>query len=64
VESARVICETIKKNGTVTDLRIYRPFTPTQPPAGVAPGHLIFSREGVSIWGKDALAFLAQHLTH
>ncbi|HEX2455274.1 MAG TPA: alpha/beta fold hydrolase [Vicinamibacterales bacterium] len=62
-ESARSICETIKKNGTVTDLRIYGPFTPTQPPAGIPPGHLIFGPEGVSIWSEDALTFLAAHMS-
>jgi dienelactone hydrolase len=52
-ESARTICGTIKKNGVVTDLRIYPPFTPTQPIPNTPPGHLIFAREGVSIWGQS-----------
>jgi dienelactone hydrolase len=63
-ESARTICDTIKKNGAVTDLRIYPPFTPTQPIPNTPPGHVIFGREGVAIWDKDVLAFLAAHMAH
>ncbi len=41
------------------------PFTPKEPSENplVAPGHMLFNREeGVSIWGKDVLAFLAKYL--
>src|SRR5262245_12708434 len=62
-ESARTICATIKENGAVTDLRIYPPFTPTQAIPNTPPGHVIFGREGVSIWDKDVLEFLAAHMT-
>jgi hypothetical protein len=35
---------------------------PKGDPGEVAPGHLIFHEEGVAIWRRDVLAFLARHL--
>jgi hypothetical protein len=30
---------------------MYPPFTPTAQQAALAPGHLLFSAEGLPIWG-------------
>ena len=59
-ESARAVCTNAR--GTPAELKVYPPFTPTALRAGSAPGHALFSFQGVKIWGPDLLAFLAQHL--
>jgi len=59
-ESARAACTNAR--GTPAELKVYPPFTPTTLRAGSAPGHALFSFQGVKIWGPDLLAFLAQHL--
>jgi carboxymethylenebutenolidase len=41
---------------------IYPPFTPANTSAPVAPGHLLFSGEGLAIWGPDAIAFFDDYL--
>lgn len=64
-ESARSVCDTVKTSGAMANLIVYPPFTPKQPSANpsVAPGHQLFNRdEGISIWGKDVLAFLAKYV--
>ena len=45
-----------------TELTIYPPFTPSRNPTGIAPGHLIFSEEGSSIWENDVRTFFAKYL--
>ena len=55
----------MKGSGTLSNLIVYPPFTPQRLSANpeVAPGHLFGTREdGVSIWGKDVLAFLTKSL--
>jgi dienelactone hydrolase len=59
-ESARAVCA--KAGGTPAELKVYPPFTPATLREGSAPGHALFSFQGVKIWGPDVLAFLAQHL--
>jgi dienelactone hydrolase len=59
-ESARAVCA--KARGTPAELKVYPPFTPTTLREGSAPGHALFSFQGVKIWGPDLLAFLARHL--
>jgi dienelactone hydrolase len=61
-ESVRSVCEAVKANGAGADLIVYPPYTPKGDPGEVAPGHLIFHEEGVAIWRRDVLAFLARHL--
>jgi dienelactone hydrolase len=58
-ESARAICKNARG---AQDLKIYPPFTPTTVRANTAPGHALFGSQGVTLWGPDALAFLARHL--
>lgn len=58
-ESARVICGAAKD----AELKVYPPFTPTNPMReGVAPGHALFSPQGLSLWRADVLAFLEKRL--
>lgn len=44
------------------ETRIYPAFTPSRSFPSTAPGHLIFSSEGASIWQHDAIAFLDRYL--
>jgi dienelactone hydrolase len=60
-ESARAICK--HAHGTPAELKVYPPFTPTTLRANSAPGHALFSFQGVGIWGPDLLDFLARHLS-
>ncbi len=41
---------------------MYAPFMPGRPTNGIAPGHVIFSADGIPIWGKDAIEFLDGYL--
>lgn len=59
-ESARAICK--HAHGKPAELKVYPPFTPTTLRANSAPGHALFSFQGVKIWGPDLLDFLARHL--
>ena len=44
------------------EIKLYPAFTPKEDPDHIAPGHLIFGRDGVAIWGSDATRFLAKYL--
>jgi len=62
-ENAKQICAAVKAHGGTADVIIYPPFTPKTPPGGdIAPGHMIFSGQGVDLWSQDVLAFLAKYL--
>ncbi|HEX7679251.1 MAG TPA: prolyl oligopeptidase family serine peptidase [Thermoanaerobaculia bacterium] len=41
---------------------IYEPFTPSVRVEAAAPGHLVFSSQGVSIWENDVVQFLDRYL--
>jgi dienelactone hydrolase len=43
-------------------LMMYPPFTPTAQEAAIAPGHLLFSAEGLPIWGRDTIGFFDTYL--
>jgi dienelactone hydrolase len=60
MESARAICK--RAHGTPAELKVYPPFTPTTLRENSAPGHALFSFQGVKIWGPDLLDFLGRHL--
>ena len=57
-ESAKQICAKARAAGSATSLTVYPPFTPKQP-SDIAPGHLLFGIEGVGLWEKDVLTFVA-----
>ena len=42
-------------------LTIYEAFTPARP-AAAAPGHALFSSQGVRIWENDVIEFLGRYL--
>jgi alpha-beta hydrolase superfamily lysophospholipase len=60
-ESARAVCQNAR--GTPAELKVYPPFTPTTLRENSAPGHALFSFQGVKIWGPDLLDFLARHVS-
>jgi dienelactone hydrolase len=62
-ENVKKVCGAAKAVGVNAQLIMYPPFTPTQTPPNVAPGHMIFSAEGVSHWDKDVLSFLSEHVS-
>jgi dienelactone hydrolase len=62
-ENATKICDAAKSHGVEADVIIYPAFTPTEPVNSFVPaGHLIFSPQGVDLWSRDALTFLAKYL--
>jgi hypothetical protein len=48
--------------GLAHKLMMYPAFEPSQPIANIAPGHLMFGPDGLSIWGKDAVGFFDSYL--
>jgi carboxymethylenebutenolidase len=62
IDNVKRICGAVKAHGGAADVIIYPPFTPSTP-VPIAPGHMIFSQQGVDRWSKDVLAFLAKHLS-
>jgi dienelactone hydrolase len=61
VDGARRVHDIIAARGVPAEISVYPAFTPKQPIAGIAPGHLIFGAEGVPIWGADVVRFLDIH---
>jgi dienelactone hydrolase len=60
-ESARAVCAAATR--ARAELKVYPPFTPTrQLVPGAAPGHALFSPQGVAVWKDDVLAFLEKHV--
>ncbi|HYT66431.1 MAG TPA: prolyl oligopeptidase family serine peptidase [Vicinamibacterales bacterium] len=58
-ESAKAICAAAESAGAKVFLKIYPAFTGGNERTGNAPGHALFSRNGVALWRKDLLDFLA-----
>jgi len=61
-DAVRSVYEAARPHNPADRLVVYPAFTPTQNPTHIAPGHLIFGRQGVDIWKADVLAFLAKYL--
>ena len=61
--AARGVHGAAQAHGTPAQLIIYPPFTPSLPFPGNAPGHALFTLEGIGIWGRDVVAFLDTHLS-
>jgi dienelactone hydrolase len=60
-ESARAVCAAVKD--APAELKVYPPFTPTrQVNAAAAPGHALFSPQGLSVWKGDVMAFLDKYV--
>ena len=60
--AVKTVGEAVRSSGQFERTIIYPPFTPTRNANNIAPGHLIFSMEGISIWQSDMLTFLRNHL--
>lgn len=61
-KSVKVVVEEAKKHGGRATLIVYPAFKPQENPGGVAPGHVIFSAQGVHIWEGDLKTFLKQEM--
>lgn len=59
--AATRVCEAVQTQKGTAELVIYPPFAPSQNPTNIAPGHLIFGAEGVSIWAADVIRFLDKY---
>jgi dienelactone hydrolase len=57
-KSVKVVVEEAKKHGPNAKLIVYPAFKPHENPNGIAPGHMIFSAEGISLWQSDLNEFL------
>ena len=67
--SITTMAEIFKKRGVPHRMVIYEPFTPPQAggaatvtvgvPFNSAPGHLVFTAQGMHVWERDVLEFLA-----
>jgi dienelactone hydrolase len=60
-ESVKVVVHEAEAHGSTAKLIVYPAFKP-QDAAGVAPGHMIFGREGWKIWEPDVKEFIAKYL--
>lgn len=60
-ESVKAVVHEAEAHGSAARLIVYPPFKP-QEAAGVAPGHMIFGREGWKIWEADVKEFFGKHL--
>lgn len=60
-ESVRAVVREAEKHGATVKFIEYPAFKP-QETGGVAPGHMIFGREGWKIWELDVKQFLAKYL--
>lgn len=60
--AVKAVAEAVKSSGQFERTIIYPPFTPTSNPTNIAPGHVIFSMQGISIWRDDVLTFLRKQL--
>jgi dienelactone hydrolase len=64
-EPLNVLAKIFEAHNRPYEVKIYPPFTPPPGTLGlgtVAPGHLIFSRAGLPIWGDDVLRFLTRYM--
>jgi dienelactone hydrolase len=64
-ESITKVGKILEKRGVPHRIVIYPPFVATSSPTFTtgAPGHMVFSERGMSIWGNDVLEFLGRYLT-
>ena len=59
--SVTTLADVFKKRNVPHKLVIYEPFTPSQG-GRFAPGHALFSSQGVSLWENDVIEFLGRYL--
>jgi len=56
------VCDAIKARGGTAETIVYPPFMPSAPAGNTPPGHLLFTAEGIPIWGNETVGFLAKYL--
>ena len=65
-ESITTLGEIFKKRGVLHRVIVYGPFTPQQvsypDEFNTAPGHEVFRAQGMHVWERDVLEFLARYL--
>jgi dienelactone hydrolase len=61
-DSITTLAEIYKKRGVPHRMVIYQPFMSENRDVSRAPGHKVFSVEGVNVWEKDVLEFLGRYL--
>jgi len=57
-ESVTAVVSQAKKHGAAARLIVYPVFKPRENPGDIAPGHMIFSVQGVGLWESDVKDFL------
>jgi dienelactone hydrolase len=60
--SVTTLAEIYEKRGVPYGMVIYEPFMPTQGTGVTAPGHAVFSAQGVSLWERDVVRFMDRYL--
>ena len=67
IDSITTLGEIFKKRGVPHRVVVYEPFTPQQVSwpgeFNTAPGHEVFRAQGMHVWEKDVLEFLARYLS-
>jgi dienelactone hydrolase len=61
-EAVKAVCNSIAVAKNEKKTIIYPPFTPASNSNNIAPGHVIFSAQGISIWQNDLVSFLRLYL--
>jgi carboxymethylenebutenolidase len=61
-ESITTVAEIYNRRGVPHRALVYEPFVPQGAASDTPPGHRVFSAEGVHVWEKDVLEFLARYL--
>ena len=61
-ESVKAVVREAEAHGTETKLIVYPAFTPHEDAGQIAPGHMIFGKEGWRIWEADLKEFLGKYL--
>jgi len=61
-ESVKAVVREAEKHGAIAKLIVYPAFAPRES-QGIAPGHMIFGKEGWRIWETDVQAFLGEYLS-
>jgi dienelactone hydrolase len=61
-ESVKVVVSEADAHGVATKFVVYPAFAPHETAGSVAPGHMIFGKEGWRIWEADVKEFLGKYL--
>lgn len=61
-ESVKAVVREAEKHGATAKLIVYSAFAPRES-QGIAPGHMIFGKEGWRIWETDVQEFLGKYLS-